>query len=107
MKDFMFQSLSSSQFTFAMDDYAAFVNPKVDPQVFAFVLDGDDKGADVETLLISVDCNDLIGLVIIDIRAAAQETIESIISFFECLDYIDLDSYEDRLCYAKRKNLYY
>lgn len=103
MKNFMFQSLSSSPFTFVKDDYAAFVNPKVDPQVFAFVLDSDDRGADVETLLLTADCNDLIGLVIIDIRAAAQETVESIISFFECLDYINLDSYEDGLFYAKRR----
>lgn len=107
MKNFVFQSLSSSQFTFAKDDYAALVNPKADPQVFAFVLDGDDKGPDVETLLLTADFNDLIGVIIIDIRTAAQETIESIISLYECLDYIDLDSYEDRLCYAKRKNLYY
>lgn len=107
MKDFMFQSLSSTQFTFTKDDYAALVNPKVDPQVFAFVLDGDDKGADVETLLLTADFNDFIGVIIVDIRTAAQETIESIISLYECLDYINLDSYEDKLCYAKRKNLYY
>lgn len=103
MKDFRFQSLSSSQFTFAKDDYAAFVNPKIDPQVFAFVLDSDDKGTDIKTLLLTADFNDLIGVIIIDIRAAARETVESIIAFFECLDYIDLDSYEDRLCYAKRR----
>lgn len=101
MKDFRFQSLSSSQFTFAKDDYAASINPDEDPHVFAFILDSEDKVSDVETLISAIDCNDIIGVIIIDIRAATQKTIESIIAFLDCLGYVDLDSYEDRLCFAK------
>lgn len=101
MKDFIFQTLSNSQFTFAKDDYAASINPNEDPGVFAFILDSEDKVSDVETLISAIDCNDLIGVIIIDIRAAAQKTIESIIAFLDYMEYVDLDSYEDRLCFAK------
>lgn len=101
MKDFRFQSLSSSQFTFAKDDYAASMSPNEDPYVFAFILDSEDKMSDVKALISAIDCNDLIGVIIIDIRAAAQKTVESIMAFLGCLGYVDLDSYEDRLCFAK------
>ena len=100
MKDFIFEKLSVSQFEFAKQDYYDMITSFYDPTLFAFVYEGGDMIKDIETLIAMSDvcgCD----VIIIDIRVAAENMIEKIMRFLEGLGYVNLDSYEDRLCFGR------
>lgn len=106
MKDFISGRLSTSNFSFAAEDYEGYVGVenfiKMAPKVFGFILDSTDTLPSIINVInAAIKLN--YEVIIIDINAASMEVVDYLLEYFENVGgYFDMESYEDRLCFGKK-----
>lgn len=102
MIDLRYDYISSTQFSFAADDYAEIAEQEsTDPKIFAFVAEPTDIEKDWDlTITMAWDAN--VSIVIIDINYITKEQVGRLIDILKHRGFErDLKSYEDRLCFAR------
>lgn len=100
MKDLRYGIISSTQFSFAADDYRAATGYNVEPKVFAFIAESNDLVEDWDKLILMAE-NARVRIIIIDIHNIVDEQVEYLINRLKYRGFErDLKSYEDRLCFT-------
>lgn len=101
MKDFEYDCISNTQFSFAKEDYLSATGQKdIDPKVFAFIAEQKDTVDDWDKL-ITMAADACVGIIIIDINQIEDKRIGTLIDLLSDADFTyNLESYEDRLCFT-------